>query len=430
MEFGREVHIKVLDTGASAESPFDQRRKCGRNGKCQHGKFKEELPGLKIQRISVLECQGSPGVVESVTLQGYAVASGRCGMNESRLGVSDPRNTIRKALRGDTLEPIIEIENVTKRYGNIEALRDVSLKIPPGVTGLLGPNGSGKSTLIKALLGLLRAQAGSGRILDYDWPNQTRLIRDSIGYLPEDDCYIAGLEGIDSVRLLSQLSGLASREGLRRSHGMMDFCGFGEERYREVESYSTGMRQKLKFAQALVHDPPLLILDEPTTGLDPDQRFAMLRRIRNLANQHGKSVILSTHILPDVRSVCDHVVILVQGSVRVVDTLENLSRPIEPTMRVTIVGDHQTLARRATMDGHSVNWHPETGTLWIGGIEADQTDRIWTWAAETETAIRRLEPAVNSLEQIFLDVASGNQIDGNARDRDLADSMEGDRAGK
>lgn len=304
------------------------------------------------------------------------------------------------------LEPIIEIENVTKRYGDIEALRDVSLRLLPGVTGLLGPNGSGKSTLIKALLGLLRTQSGSGRILDHRWPRDTRAIRDSIGYLPEDDCYIAGLEGIESVCLMSQLSGLAGREGLRRSHEMMDFCGFGEERYREVESYSTGMRQKLKFAQALVHDPPLLILDEPTTGLDPDQRFAMLRRIRNLADHHGKSVILSTHILPDVRSVCDNVVILVQGQVRVVDTLENLSRPIEPTLHVSVIGDHTSLAQRAKSEGHSIDWNAETGTLRIGGMEAEHTEQIWTWAAETQTAIRRLEPAVNSLEQVFLDVAT------------------------
>ncbi|WP_233903432.1 ABC transporter ATP-binding protein [Stieleria maiorica] len=314
--------------------------------------------------------------------------------------------------RDGTLEPIIEIDNVSKRYGDIEALRDVSLRIPPGVTGLLGPNGSGKSTLIKALLGLLHTQAGNGRVLDYKWPRETKAIRDSIGYLPEDDCYIAGLEGIESVSLMAQLSGLPGREGLRRSHEMMDFCGFGEERYREVESYSTGMRQKLKFAQALVHDPPLLILDEPTTGLDPDQRVAMLRRIRNLSTRHGKSIILSTHILPDVRSVCDHVVILVQGTVRVIDTLENLSRPIEPTMHVSVIGDHAAFARRVVSEGHRVEWQAKSGTLRISGIQPEQTPLLWHWAAECDTAIGRLEPAVNSLEQIFIDVASGTMTAG------------------
>lgn len=310
------------------------------------------------------------------------------------------------------MKPIIEVDGVTKRYGKIEALRDVALHIPPGVTGLLGPNGSGKSTLIKAFLGLVRTQGGNGRILDYQWPQDCRLIRDTIGYLPEDDCYIAGLQGIESVTLMAQLSGLSGREGLRRSHEMMDFCGFGEERYREVESYSTGMRQKLKFAQALVHDPPLLILDEPTTGLDPDQRLAMLRRIRNLAARHGKSIILSTHILPDVRTVCDHVVILVGGTVRVIDTLENLSRPVEPTFHVSVVGDHTAFAGRVTVAGYSVSWDAATGMLRIGGIEPDQTNILWAWAAETGTAIQRMEPAVNSLEQIFVDVASGTRTSG------------------
>lgn len=328
----------------------------------------------------------------------------------------------------DPLEPIIEIEHVTKRYGAIEALRDVSLRIPPGVTGLLGPNGSGKSTLIKALLGLLRTQAGNGRVLEFKWPRDSREIRDSIGYLPEDDCYIAGLDGIESVSLMAQLSGLSSREGLRRSHEMMDFCGFGEERYREVESYSTGMRQKLKFAQALVHDPPLLILDEPTTGLDPDQRLAMLRRIGNLARRHGKSVILSTHILPDVRTVCDNVVILVKGTVRVVDSLERLSRPIEPTMHVTVIGDDTAFVSRATAAGHSVQRNQETGMIQISGIEKDQTDRIWGWAAETETSIRRMEPAVNSLEQIFMDVASGSLTAGIDGTPNQIDSLEVRRA--
>ncbi|MDM4016878.1 ABC transporter ATP-binding protein [Roseiconus lacunae] len=303
-------------------------------------------------------------------------------------------------------ENIIEVDHVTKRYGAVDALRDVTLKIPPGVTGLLGPNGSGKSTLIKALLGLLKTQSGSGRVLDFKWPRDGQLIRDSIGYLPEDDCYIAGLDGIESVRLMAELSGLSGKEALRRSHEMMDFCGFGEERYREVESYSTGMRQKLKFAQSLVHDPRLLILDEPTTGLDPDQRLAMLKRIRNLAAEHSKSIILSTHILSDVRAVCDHVVILVNGQLRMADSLEKLSRPIEPTMHLSIIGDPNDIVRVASEAGHASVWNEESRTLKIAGINPDQTHLIWEWAEQSETSIRAMEPAVNSLEKIFIEVAA------------------------
>ncbi len=304
-------------------------------------------------------------------------------------------------------DAIIELHEVTKRYGSVSALEDVSLSIRPGVTGLLGPNGSGKSTLIKAILGLLKTQAGRGRVLDHVWPRDVQAIRDHVGYLPEDDCYVAGLTGIESVTLMARLSGLSGGEGLRRSHEMLDYCGFGEERYREVESYSTGMRQKLKFTQTLVHDPPLLILDEPTTGLDPDQRVAMLNRIRNLAIKHGKSIILSTHILHDVRSVCDQVVILVGGTVRVVDSLENLSRPIEPTVRVAIHGDATSFTEHVAAAGFHVRSDDEFGGLLIAGIETDQYGRLWRIASDSQTSIRSLEPTVNSLDKIFMDVASG-----------------------
>lgn len=221
----------------------------------------------------------------------------------------------------------IELAGVTKRYGTKTALDDVYLTIGSGITGLLGPNGSGKSTLIKSVLGLLQIQKGQATVMGLTLPSQLHRIRDAVGYLPEDDCFISGLSGIESVRFMAELSGLEPQEALRRSHESLDFAGISQERYRNVETYSTGMRQKLKFAQAIVHDPPLLILDEPTTGLDPEQRTSMLRKIKNLALEHGKSILISTHILHDVRTVCDQVVIMSQGRIRLVDSLENLSRP-------------------------------------------------------------------------------------------------------
>lgn len=294
---------------------------------------------------------------------------------------------------------------VTKRYGDVAALSDVSVRFRAGVTGLLGPNGSGKSTLIKSLLGLVQAQQGNGRVLGHQWPAQVRAIRDDVGYLPEDDCYIAGLKGIESIAFMAQLSGLPGTEGLRRSHEIADFCDIGEERYREVESYSTGMRQKLKFAQALVHDPPLLILDEPTTGLDPDQRASMLRRIGTLASRYGKSVILSTHILPDVRQVCDQVIMLVRGRVRIVDSLANLSRPVAPTLHVTVHGDSQAFQQRLAENRCPVTIESD-GSLRIEGVDESAIPQVWKWAAETGTAIRRLQPAQNSLDKIFFEAAS------------------------
>ena len=275
------------------------------------------------------------------------------------------------------------------------------------MTGLLGPNGSGKSTLIKGLLGLVKVHSGDGHVLGHRWPNKVRIIRDNVGYLPEDDCYIAGLVGIESVTFMARLSGLPGTEAMRRAHEIMDFCDIGEERYREVETYSTGMRQKLKFAQALVHDPPLLILDEPTTGLDPDQRESMLTRIRNLARNHGKSIILSTHILPDVRSVCDQVAILVGGKVRVRDTLEKLTQLSSPTMMLSVVGDSTHLINRCEQAGFTVTKERD-GTLLIAGIGDEDVSKLWQWSSETDTPIRRCSRAKKSLDDVFVDAALGD----------------------
>ena len=306
------------------------------------------------------------------------------------------------------LSPIISLSGVTKLYSGFRALDDVSLEIEPGITGLLGPNGSGKSTLIKSLLGLVRNHQGTGTVLGLQWPGEVRDIRDRVGYLPEDDCYIAGLTGIESVAFMANLSGLPKTEGLRRAHEMTDFCDIGEEKYRSVETYSTGMRQKLKFAQALVHDPPILILDEPTTGLDPDQRDAMLRRIRTLAQDHGKSILLSTHILPDVKSVCDQVVILARGKVRVHDTMENLSKPAEPTLNVMVYGQKDAFLIGLNKAGYNVTAQAD-GALKITGTGVDRVGGLWAIAASTETSIRRLAPAQNSLEEIFFQAVSRSE---------------------
>lgn len=309
------------------------------------------------------------------------------------------------------LTAIAQLNDVVKRYGGVTALDGVSVTIQSGITGLLGPNGSGKSTLIKAVLGLVKTQQGNGTVFDKRWPDQVREIRDLVGYSPEDDCYVAGLTGIESVALMAELSGLPRLEAIRRSHEILDFCDLAEERYREVEGYSTGMRQKLKFAQAIVHDPPMLILDEPTTGLDPQQRQAMLDRIRTLGSRHGKTILLSTHILPDVRAVCDHVVILVRGTIRVSDTLDNLSRPAEPTLQVGLNGDVEAFTHSMTGLGHAVE-PVSDGTYKITGIEPHGTDKVWRAAADANVAITKMSPARNSLEEMFFQATRDGAVDG------------------
>lgn len=297
---------------------------------------------------------------------------------------------------------VITLQQVSKRYGTSLALDQVSLEISEGITGLLGPNGSGKSTMIKGLLGLLRFDGGTAKVLGHSLPSEVRVIRDLVGYLPEDDCYLAGLTGIEVAHFMARLSGLPDCEALRRSHEIFDFADIGNERYRAVEAYSTGMRQKLKFAMALVHDPKILILDEPTTGLDPQQRVAMLRRIKTLATKYGKSILLSTHILHDVRSICDRVVILSRGKVRTVGTLEALSRPTEPGLSIQVLEGQERFHELLRAKGYGVEPR-NTGTFWVKGLDEGSTEAIWKLANEAKVSIVQMLPAKNSLEQIFLD---------------------------
>ena len=300
------------------------------------------------------------------------------------------------------MSALIELNNLTKDYGRFRALDHINLTVQPGITGLLGPNGAGKSTLIKVLLGLVRINQGSGHVLGFPLGTAIDQIRTQIGYMPEDDCSIHGLSGIESIQVAARLSRIPATEALRRGHEILDFCGAGQERYRQVQTYSTGMRQKLRFAMAIVHDPKLLILDEPTSGLDPDEREAMLNRIRILARDFHKSVILCTHILPDVQTVCQHVVILAAGAVRVCDSLESLCRMPNPSITVSVTGDAQRL--RTLL--HSRGVLAEAASpfqLRVPGDAGQLNAVLWSAAAETNCVIRGLTPSRNSLEQIFLE---------------------------
>lgn len=300
------------------------------------------------------------------------------------------------------MSALIELHNLTKDYGSFRALDSVDLTIRNGVTGLLGPNGAGKSTLIKVLLGLVRTTEGTGQVLGHRLGTNIAEIRTAIGYMPEDDCYIHGLSGIESIQLAAELSRISRTEALRRGHEILDFCGMGQERYRNVETYSTGMRQKLRFAMAIVHDPRLLILDEPTSGLDPEEREAMLNRIRILARKFDKSVILCTHILPDVQIVCDSVTILSRGAVRLTGELQQLCQVPEASITVQVTGDDQEFVERLQQGGvraevlmpRSVRVYGEAGEL---------NPVLWRTADDCEVTIRKVSPSRNSLEQIFLE---------------------------
>lgn len=296
---------------------------------------------------------------------------------------------------------LIELAGIVKDYGTMRALDSVDLQIPRGITGLLGPNGAGKSTLIKLILGLVRVNAGNGSVLGHPLATEGKQIRDRVGYMPEDDCYLPGMSGVQVVQFSACLAGLPRVEALRRSHEILDFCDMKQERYRNIETFSTGMRQKVKFAASIVHDPDLLILDEPTSGLDPEERESMLNRIRILARQAGKSVLISTHILPDVQAICDTVVILSRGRVVMNRSLAELNQRTSPTVTIQFLGDGEVFQREVAEKGLEARLTPN-GQLEVEAEDSAQLRPVWDVAARLGIPIRSLLPAKNSLEEIFI----------------------------
>ncbi len=299
------------------------------------------------------------------------------------------------------MNPLISLHQIAKAYRNTRALNGVNLDVPTGITGLLGPNGAGKSTLIKVILGLVKVNSGTGTVLGHHLGSEGRAIRNRIGYMPEDDCYLPGMTGVEVVQFSAALAGLPIVEGLRRAHEILDFCGMKQERYRQIETYSTGMRQKIKFAAAIVHDPEYLIFDEPTSGLDPEERENLLNRIRILADDSNKSVLISTHILPDVQAICDHAVILAQGQIVLNETIAALNQPNAPTFCVRISGNEERFVQSLRSRGISAEQNVDMSWQ-VSGREADITDDLWQAARETGSAILTLEPAKNDLEAIFI----------------------------
>jgi ABC-2 type transport system ATP-binding protein len=301
---------------------------------------------------------------------------------------------------------ILQLDEVTKYYGSFQALAGLTVSVRPGAIGLLGPNGAGKSTLIKALLGLVRLSRGDARVLGLDVRTHSRRIREQVGYMPEDDCSIAGLKGVESVALAGQLAGLGPLTSLRRAHEILDYVLLGEERYREVDTYSTGMRQKVKLAQALIHAPKLLFLDEPTNGLDPVGREKMLGIIRSLARK-GVSVVISTHILTDVEACCDAALIVGRGRLLVYDTIAELSRSVDSSCRVRFAGERETLRAALAARGCAVE---ESGPeeLRVRG-EGDLGQAIFAASRDCGVVVREISPSRNSLEDTFLEAVRATE---------------------
>ena len=300
-------------------------------------------------------------------------------------------------------DPIVALDRVTVAYGKSVALREVTAGFAAGTVGLLGPNGAGKSTLIKALLGFVAPTDGRMRVLGLDVATSPIEIRSRVGYMPENDAHIPGMNAVSFVAYCGELAGLPRVDAMQRAHEVLFYVGLGEARYRNLETYSTGMKQRIKLAQALVHDPDLLLLDEPTNGMDPKGRDEMLELIRDLGHDKGVNLIVSSHLLPDVEYTCDDVVVIDKGHVAVQGPIDRLKQPRGRVFELRIKSGSGDL------DGF-------VDTLRAAGLECHATDedvmrvfvpgeagarQLFALAAAHSAQVRHLRPSVPTLEDVF-----------------------------
>src|SRR4051812_48611796 len=227
---------------------------------------------------------------------------------------------------------LLQFSDIQKHYGAFHALKGVSLTLEPGAIGLLGPNGAGKSTLLKVMLGLLPFD-GSATVLGFDVRSDARKLRARVGYMPERDCYLPGMNAVELCTYAAELSGLPAAEAMQRAHSVLEFVGLGDKRYQRIDGYSTGMKQRVKLAQALVHDPRLLLLDEPTNGLDPDGRDEMLALIERTGREFGIAVLVTSHLLGEIERVCDFLIAIDAGRLKYAGPV---SRFTEKTERLVL----------------------------------------------------------------------------------------------
>jgi ABC-2 type transport system ATP-binding protein len=279
-------------------------------------------------------------------------------------------------------------------------LKDVSAAFPAGAVGLLGPNGAGKSTLLKALLGFIAPSEGQMRVLGLDVAAEPLAIRSRIGYMPETDAHIPGMSAVTFVAYCGQLAGLPGADAMQRAHEVLYYVGLGEARYRFVETYSTGMKQRIKLAQALVHDPDLLFLDEPTNGMDPKGRDEMLELIRDLAHNKGVNLILSSHLLPDVEFTCDHVVVLDKGRVATHGTIEAVKGPKGQVFELRVKdGTARMIALLVAAGYQCFDTDDDVMRVFVPGDVDAST--IFAMAAANGLQVRHLRPSVPTLEDAF-----------------------------
>lgn len=305
-------------------------------------------------------------------------------------------------------DPIVQTRDLVKTFGKVRALDGVDISVPGGITGLVGANGAGKTTLMRILLGLSRPDRGEAAVLGFPVAADPAGLRSRIGYMPENDCLPADQTAADFVMYAARLAGLPAAEARRRASETLFLVGLAEERIRFIGDYSTGMKQRVKLAQAIVHDPQLALLDEPASGLDPEGREEMLDLIRRLGG-FGINVLVSSHVLSDIETTCSWVVMLDGG--RMVR-----SAPVEPPARentvvVEVFGDPQPLARALAERGLQVELQAGTVTAvqpaGPGEPGEDVYEMVRDALAHLQLPVRRLGSNLAGLEEIFASAAGG-----------------------
>ncbi|HYA71219.1 MAG TPA: ABC transporter ATP-binding protein [Thermoplasmata archaeon] len=294
---------------------------------------------------------------------------------------------------------LFEAAGVNKRFGSVEALSNLSVALGPGSIGLVGPNGSGKTTLIRLLLGLLEPDTGTLTVLGHDSQQAPLDVRAQVGYMPEHDCLSPDMTGIGFVAHMGRVSGLPKEAAISRAHDVLEFVGLAEQRYRKIREYSVGMRQRVKLAQAIVHDPPLCFLDEPTAGLDPRGREEMLALLRALSQLPNHSFVLSTHLLPDADGLCDQVLMLNAGRLLAAGPVRDLLSSHEGESVVRIKGDAEPFLAGLVQRGLA----PKTVDGEIHLVLAPGASRaVFEAAAEAGAQVRYLGRSVATIEGLFM----------------------------
>ena len=292
---------------------------------------------------------------------------------------------------------LLEAKALTKHYGQTIALESVDFQVQDGITGLLGPNGAGKSTAIKLFLGLLKPTSGSAEVLG-EKPYESLEVRARLGYMPEHDCLPTAITAAEFLTHMVQVSGIPPAQARTRAADILRHVGLEEERYRPIGQYSTGMKQRVKLAQSLAHDPVVVLLDEPTAGLDPGGREDMLRLIRRTGHEFGISIILSSHLMGDVESTCDRIIVLEAGRVTEQGAVAQFTRETE-TILIDVDGNPDELI--TALAGRGVNAVVDGVSLAVELDNDEQYDAIRDALVETNARLRRMTPRRHQLTDIF-----------------------------